>query len=30
MLVAQATLEGMRLLTHDRRLAMYGDFVDII
>ena len=29
MLVAQAALERMRLLTHDRRLGMYGDFVDI-
>lgn len=29
MLVAQAQHEGMRLLTHDRRLKMYGDFVDL-
>ena len=28
MLVAQARHEGMRLLTHDSRLGLYGDFVD--
>jgi len=27
MLVAQAQLEGMTLLTHDRRLAAYGPFI---
>jgi len=27
LLVAQALTEGMRLVTHDRQLAVYGDFV---
>ena len=30
MLVAQAHVECMRLLTHDRRLTLYGDFVDLV
>ena len=30
MLVAQAQVERMRLLTHDRRLTLYGDFVDLV
>jgi PIN domain nuclease of toxin-antitoxin system len=29
MLVAQAQVEGIRLLTHDRRLAAYGNFIDL-
>jgi PIN domain nuclease of toxin-antitoxin system len=27
LLIAQAFTEGMRLVTHDRQLAVYGDFV---
>lgn len=30
MLVAQAQVEGLRLITHDRRLALYGNFVDLV
>ena len=30
MLVAQAQAERMRLLTHDRRLTLYGDFIDLV
>ena len=30
MLVAQAEIEGMTLLTHDKRLAAYGRFVQIV
>ena len=30
MLVAQAKLEGLTLLTHDRRLKSYGSFVRVV
>ena len=30
MLVAQAKLERVTLLTHDRRLLAYGDFVELV
>jgi PIN domain nuclease of toxin-antitoxin system len=30
MLVAQAQLEGLTLITHDRRLAAYGEFVRLV
>ena len=30
MLVAQAQIERMRLLTHDRRLTLYGEFVELV
>ena len=30
MLIAQAQLEGITLLTHDRRLKAYGDFVTLV
>ena len=30
MLVAQAQLEGMILVTHDRRLSVYGHFVQVV
>ena len=30
LMVAQAQLEGMRLLTHDSKLLAYGDFVELV
>jgi len=30
MLVAQAQLEGLTLITHDRRLPAYGEFVRLV
>ncbi len=30
MLVAQAQVEGMTLMTHDRRLTQYGEFVKLV
>jgi PIN domain nuclease of toxin-antitoxin system len=30
MLVAQAQLEGLFLITHDRRLTAYGEFIRLV